>query len=111
MGLLRLTPENAALVDKTCELSWLVEILLNVYPALLKLQKARAALASQDKTRAQADLLAAQLELLRLATDVPVALAGLTWLPDGFHSGAVGVAGLVSSLVGLWEVWPAAPAK
>jgi hypothetical protein len=58
-----------------------------------------------DLAKAQAAKLAALMEIIRSVADIPVVLHFLNFTGDIPH-GLFGVLGLLSSLIGCWEVWP-----
>ena len=113
-SVLNLSDEQTLLFDRLTEGSWLIEIVFGLPAAFNKYAEHAAKertlvaqvptpAAELDKTRAGKN--AALLEIIKLLSDAPIALHFLNLVGDTPH-GLFGLLGVVSSLIGAWEVWP-----
>ena len=114
VGLIDLTAENTLLFDRLTEGSWLIEIVFGLPAAYAKYQEGASLerqLSKQVPTpklelrKARSLKNAGLLELVQLFSDLPIALHFLNMTGDTPH-GIFGLLGVVSSLIGCWQVWP-----
>eukprot|EP00455_Lapot_gusevi_P011727 TRINITY_DN1545_c0_g1_i1.p1 TRINITY_DN1545_c0_g1~~TRINITY_DN1545_c0_g1_i1.p1 ORF type:complete len:272 (-),score=87.76 TRINITY_DN1545_c0_g1_i1:98-856(-) len=127
-GVVNFSPETTTRLDRLTEGSWLVEILFTYPVQLFKLMGANERLNNLKKRRktvpaaelqafdaknqkeylgARLERLSAQMALIKITADLPIALHFLGYGSSIPH-GVFGLLGVVSSLIGCWEAWPSA---